>query len=94
MKKEIKKKYQVFISSTYEDLIDERKDVVQAILEGGWIRAKDAEYYNGGNASVAICKPQYFEEFREITTWIEENKVVYLSVENMSYDVAYRMVYS
>jgi hypothetical protein len=27
------KKYQVFVSSTYEDLIDERKEVMQALLE-------------------------------------------------------------
>ncbi|MGN0143083.1 MAG: DUF4062 domain-containing protein [Roseburia sp.] len=31
----MKKKYQVFVSSTYEDLIDERKEVTQAILESG-----------------------------------------------------------
>ena len=29
----MKKKYQVFVSSTYEDLIEERKEVSQAILE-------------------------------------------------------------
>ena len=28
-----KKKYQVFVSSTYEDLKEERKEVMQALLE-------------------------------------------------------------
>lgn len=27
------KKFSVFVSSTYEDLIDERKEVIQALLE-------------------------------------------------------------
>lgn len=31
------KKYQVFVSSTYEDLIDERKEVTQALLESNCI---------------------------------------------------------
>ena len=29
----MKKKYQVFVSSTYKDLIDERREVMQALLE-------------------------------------------------------------
>lgn len=32
MRMSMKKKYQVFISSTYEDLVEERKEVVQAVL--------------------------------------------------------------
>ena len=31
--KDIEKRYQIFISSTYNDLIEERKKVVQAILK-------------------------------------------------------------
>jgi hypothetical protein len=31
------KKFQVFVSSTYEDLIEERKEVTQGILEVGCI---------------------------------------------------------
>ena len=31
----MEKKYQVFVSSTYRDLKDERKEVSQAILESG-----------------------------------------------------------
>jgi len=34
-----KRKYEVFISSTYKDLVDERKQVMLAILELGWIPA-------------------------------------------------------
>lgn len=33
----MQKKYQVFVSSTYEDLIEERKEVTQALLECGCI---------------------------------------------------------
>ena len=29
----LKKRYQVFVSSTYSDLVDERKHVIQALLE-------------------------------------------------------------
>lgn len=39
MKEGITTKYQVFVSSTYEDLIEERKVVSQAILESGCIPA-------------------------------------------------------
>ena len=35
----MKKKYQVFVSSTYEDLIDERKAISQALLECNCIPA-------------------------------------------------------
>lgn len=33
MKKADNKKYQVFVSSTREDLIDERRDIAQSILK-------------------------------------------------------------
>ncbi|MBO4996995.1 MAG: DUF4062 domain-containing protein [Lachnospira sp.] len=33
----MQKKYQVFVSSTYEDLIEERKEVIQALLESNCI---------------------------------------------------------
>lgn len=33
----MQKKYQVFVSSTYQDLIDERKEVTQALLESNCI---------------------------------------------------------
>ena len=35
----MKKKYQIFISSTYTDLQEERQAAVQAILEAGHIPA-------------------------------------------------------
>lgn len=34
-----KKRYQVFVSSTYEDLVEERREVMQALLESGCIPA-------------------------------------------------------
>ena len=37
------KKLQIFVSSTYEDLKDERQDVVEAILTAGHIPAVDSE---------------------------------------------------
>lgn len=37
--KDIEKKYQIFVSSTYSDLIDERKEATQALLECGCIPA-------------------------------------------------------
>jgi len=33
IKTQVEKKYQVFVSSTYSDLIDERKEIIQALLE-------------------------------------------------------------
>ena len=44
------KKYQVFVSSTYEDLVEERKEVVQAILECGCIPA-GMELFPGSSRS-------------------------------------------
>lgn len=48
-----RKKYQVFVSSTYEDLKDERKAVMQALLELGcipsgmeWFPASDADQWS------------------------------------------------
>ena len=42
------KRYQVFVSSTYEDLIEERKEVMQALLELGCIPA-GMELFQAGN---------------------------------------------
>ncbi len=46
----MKKKLQVFISSTYIDLIDERQSAVQAVLESGHIPA-GMELFKAGNLS-------------------------------------------
>jgi hypothetical protein len=33
------KKYQIFVSSTYSDLVDERREVIEAIIDLGHIPA-------------------------------------------------------
>ena len=44
------KKMQIFVSSTYEDLKDERQEMVEAILEAGHIPA-GMELFKAGNES-------------------------------------------
>ena len=44
------KKLQVFVSSTYTDLIEERQSAVQAILDAGHIPA-GMELFKSGNRS-------------------------------------------
>ncbi|HGF7598880.1 TPA: DUF4062 domain-containing protein [Enterococcus hirae] len=60
------KKYQVFISSTYEDLIVERQEVVTAVLNAGHIPA-GMELFKAG--------PTQEEVIRE---WIEESDIYVL----------------
>lgn len=43
-------KYHVFVSSTYEDLTDERERVIRAILEMGHIHV-GMEMFNAANES-------------------------------------------
>lgn len=61
------KKLQVFISSTYTDLIDERQATVQAILEAGHIPA-GMELFKPGNES----------QLKTIYKWIDESDVYML----------------
>jgi hypothetical protein len=35
----MEKRYQVFVSSTYQDLQDERQEIMQALLELDWFPA-------------------------------------------------------
>jgi len=63
----MKKKLQVFISSTYTDLIDERQAAVEAILKSGNIPA-GMELFTAGNES----------QLQVITRWIEESDVFLL----------------
>ena len=44
IKQMMKKKYQVFISSTYKDLIDERAAVLQCLLDMGCIPVGMEQY--------------------------------------------------
>lgn len=61
------KKLQVFISSTYTDLIDERQTTVQAILDAGHIPA-GMELFKAGNVS----------QLKTIYKWIDESDVYML----------------
>ncbi|NBH86742.1 DUF4062 domain-containing protein [bacterium C-53] len=78
------KKLQVFVSSTYTDLIEERQTAVQAILDAGHIPA-GMELFKAGNES----------QLNTIYKWIDESDVYMLilggrygsieSISNKSY---------
>ncbi len=61
------KKLQVFVSSTYTDLIEERQAAVQAILDAGHIPA-GIELFKAGNES----------QLKTIYKWIDESDVYML----------------
>ena len=61
------KKIQVFISSTYTDLIEERQAAVEAILDAGHIPA-GMELFKAGNES----------QLKTIYKWIDESDVYML----------------
>lgn len=63
----MKKKLQVFISSTFTDLVDERQAAVQAILDAGHIPA-GMELFKAGNRS----------QLETIKKWIDESDVYML----------------
>ena len=63
----MKKKLQVFISSTFTDLIDERQAAVEAILKSGNIPA-GMELFTAGNES----------QLQVITRWIDESDIYLL----------------
>lgn len=46
----MEKKYQVFISSTYTDLIEERREVMEALLQMNWFPV-GMEYFNASDES-------------------------------------------
>lgn len=60
------KKYQIFVSSTYKDLVDERQCVVQSILELHHIPA-GMELFNGGKS-----------QWETITKWINSSDIYLL----------------
>jgi Domain of unknown function (DUF4062) len=62
-----KRKLQVFVSSTFKDLIEERQTAVQAILEAGHIPA-GMELFTAGDES----------QLKIIKRWIEESDVYML----------------
>jgi hypothetical protein len=61
-----KKKYQIFISSTYTDLIDERQAAVEAVLKAGHIPA-GMELFRAGR-----------EQMETIKQWIDESDIYLL----------------
>lgn len=63
----MKKKLQVFVSSTYTDLIEERQAAVQAVLDAGHIPA-GMELFKAGNES----------QLKTICKWIDECDVYML----------------
>jgi len=63
----MKKKLQIFISSTFTDLIDERQAAVEAILKSGNIPA-GMELFTAGNES----------QLQVITRWIDESDIYLL----------------
>lgn len=67
MSKPIKRKYQVFVSSTYTDLIEERQAAVAAILKAGHIPA-GMELFTAGNKS----------QMKVIERWIDESDIYML----------------
>ena len=60
------KKLQVFVSSTYTDLIEERQAAVEAILDAGHIPA-GMELFKGGKS-----------QMETIRKWIDESDVYML----------------
>lgn len=62
----MKRKYQVFISSTYTDLIEDRQIAVQAVLDAGHIPAGMELFKSGKSQMETICK------------WIDESDVYML----------------
>ena len=67
------KKLQVFVSSTYTDMFDERQAAVEAILSAGHIPA-GMELFNAGNDS----------QLKTIKRWIDESDV-YLLIQGGRY---------
>ncbi|MBA3927724.1 DUF4062 domain-containing protein [Listeria rustica] len=63
----MKKKYQVFISSTYSDLIDERQMAVEAVLNAGHIPAGMELFKSGDKTQKEVIKK-----------WIEDSDVYFL----------------
>lgn len=57
----MKKKLQVFISSTYEDLKDERQAAVQAVLDAGHIPA-GMELFKSGNESQLVTVKKWIDD--------------------------------
>ena len=51
-----KKKYQVFVSSTFRDLEDERREVIQTLLEGDYIPSGMELFYASNDEQFSYIK--------------------------------------
>lgn len=65
------KKYQIFISSTYIDMIDERQEAVQTILENQHIPA-----------GMELFSAQNVEQWNVIKKWIDRSDIIVLLLGN------------
>ena len=65
------KKMQIFVSSTYEDLKDERQKMVEAILDAGHIPA-GMEIFGGAGTVIGAIK-----------RWIDESDIYFLLLGGM-----------
>lgn len=70
------KKYQVFVSSTYEDLKNERQEIVEAILDAGHIPA-GMEIFGGAGTIIDTIKNGLMNRIFIFYCW-EESTVQYI----------------
>ncbi|MDI3236507.1 DUF4062 domain-containing protein [Exiguobacterium antarcticum] len=63
----MQKKYQVFISSTYTDLIEERQQAVQAVLKANHIPA-----------GMELFKAGSLDQLKTIERWIDQSDIYML----------------
>ena len=70
------KKLQVFVSSTYTDLIEERQAAVQAILDAGHIPA-GMELFKAGKS-----------QMKTIRKWIDDSDV-YMLIQNLNINMLF-----
>jgi hypothetical protein len=55
----MQKKYQVFISSTYRDLIEERQEVSKSVLDLGHIPAGMETFFSADEEQFSYIKKDY-----------------------------------
>jgi len=81
----MKKKYQVFISSTYKDLLDERVAVTQCLLEMGYITLTELTPYALRELvkAVYVEAPDKYSGKRKQKVHIEYDLVGYIPVDEL-----------
>lgn len=59
----------------------------------GWIKGNGTTVnYNNENPETIILKPENFEESTEVATYLMQNKIVSLNLENLDIDAAQRVI--